>query len=308
MANRKPVTARAIEANSGIRRKFARKLQAFCRSFSRQAADEIFLHLARTSLVAKDWSLSNPKTEEDKALLREISRGVLASWKRDPERFRQNIEGYVAVHIGEWTANASQAAKKLAVWVARCIAADVTAAQRRSYIAAGLSPEWMREKWTIPVVRQHISAQAVQELPALVDWCTELITKMATRDVDRLQQVILKGFGEGRTVSEVRAQLLQTEGFDLMRATNVAIDQTNKITQGILRANDEALGVTEGVWIHVPGKFTSRETHIGMNGKRFNLKDGMFDPAVGKNVHCGELPYCRCIYRPVISFEKIAKS
>lgn len=301
----KPKAARAIEANSGIRRKFAKKLHSFARSFSRQVADEIFLHLAETAQIAQDWSLSNPKTKEDKELLREISRGVLAAWKRDPEGFRQNIEAYVAKHVGEWTENANRAAQKLAIWVARCVAADVTAAQRQAYTAAGLSPDWMRQKWTVPIVHQRISQRAAREIPALVAWSTELITKTATRDIDRLQQVIVTSLSEGRTVQEVRDQLLQTEGFSLERATNVAIDQTNKITQGIARANDAELGIEEGIWIHVPGKYSSRETHMAMNGKRFNLERGMYDDDAEQFCVPGQLPYCRCIYRPIISFDKM---
>ena len=37
-----------------------------------------------------------------------------------------------------------------------------------------------------------------------------------------------------------------------------------------------------------------------MNGKRFNLQQGMFDPEVNRFIQCAELPYCRCVYRTVI--------
>lgn len=307
MAKARPKTARAIEPNAGIRRKFAKKLYSFHLSFSKQFADEIFLHLAKTHAIAKDWSLSNPTTQEDKDLLREVSSAVLAAWKRNPEAFKSDIEGYVDKNIGSWLMNATHAAERLAVWVARCLAADVTSAQRQAYRAAGISSSFMSEKWTIPLIRQQrISPTAARILPELIKWSAELITRTAQRDIERIQQVIVKGFEEGQSVKELRQTLRNTDGFSIERANNVAIDQTNKIVQGIARANDADIGVTEGIWVHVPGEFSSRETHKEMNGSRFDIETGMYDPKEGRLVQPGELPFCRCVYKPVIDFAKIA--
>ena len=30
---------------------------------------------------------------------------------------------------------------------------------------------------------------------------------------------------------------------------------------------------------------------------RFNLDEGLYDPAVGRKVMTGELPFCRCVFR-----------
>ncbi len=302
---RRPKTARAIEANVGIRSKLRRRIEALIKEFNQHAADDIFLYLAQKSVLAQDRSLSKPLLPEDKALLREVSRAVLGAWVRDKEAFSADIDGYVARNIGRWGIEVSTAATKLSIWVARAIAADVTASQRSAYVAAGLSPDFLRDRWTVPVVRQRIGKTAAQRLPDLIKWSTELITRMTMRDVQRLQDVITQGFINGQSVAQIRQVLSSTSGFNADRAKNVAIDQTNKITQGILRANDEDLGITQGIWIHVPGQYTSRETHIAFNGKIFDLDKGMYDRDVGSHVVPGELPYCRCIYRPVLPFEAL---
>ena len=108
--------------------------------------------------------------------------------------------------------------------------------------------------------------------------------------------------GQGHTVSKVKQTLRSFGGFDESTATSLAIDQTCRITQSILRANDAELGVTKGVWIHVPGQYTSRETHRALHGKTFDLDVGLYDKDVGANVVPGELRFCRCIYRPVLPF------
>lgn len=78
------------------------------------------------------------------------------------------------------------------------------------------------------------------------------------------------------------------------RAYLIAKDQMNKITQQWARYDAMAYGATAGVWIHVPGEFTSRETHIHMNGQKFDLQTGLFDPDVNKNVLPADLPFCWC--------------
>lgn len=296
----RPKTARAIEANVGIRQAFAKRLTRLSSDFMKTIANEIFLHMANQGVLAKDWSLSKPTLENDKRRLREIRRAVLRAWKRDPEAFKADIEGYVQKNIGKWTVEVNTASEKLATWLAKNIASDVTTTQRKAYEVAGISPDVFKQKWSIPNVRQHISPTAAKRIPDIVKDATELITKMTVRDVTRLQDVIVNGLTQGQSVDRVRRTLAAFQGFDKDRASRVAIDQTNKITQGILRANDEDLGVTEGIWIHVPGQYTSRSTHKAMHGKRFKISEGLYDSDVGKYVVPGQCPFCRCIYRPVL--------
>ena len=218
---------------------------------------------------------------------------VLAKWSRNPEFFKDHVDQFIAQHLGSWIAKATPQARKIAEWVARSTAADVTASQRQAYVAAGLPLDFMAEKWTIPVVRQHISQKAADELPSIIEWSTN----MAVNDVQRLQDVIVSTLADGKNITSMRKLLGVTSGFDADRAKRVAIDQTNKIANGILRANDSSLGITEGIWVHVPGQFSSRETH-----------KGMFDPAVNRFVQCGQEPFCRCMYRPALNFSQLLKT
>lgn len=274
-------------------------------------ADDIFLHLANKGAIAKDWSLSKPKTEKDKERLREIGAAVLQAYKRDPEAFKGDIDAYVSANIVKWTGDVTRAAEKLARWVARSIAIDATDSQRRAYLAAGVSADFLLKAWADPQatprvwsISPRIGPTAVKRLPEIVQWSTELITKMEVRNLTRLQDVIVAGLVDGHSVETIRKTLSTFKGFDADRASNVALDQTNKITNAILEANDSDLGVTEGIWIHVPGQYTSRQSHRHMDGKKFNLEKGMFDPEVNKYIKPSELYFCRCIYRPILPFEK----
>lgn len=295
-------TARAQEANVGIRNKFAKKLVQFSNQFRSMVLNDILLHLASEGALAEDESFFKNLDERKRKLVQSLRNKVLSAWKTNPEAFKDDIEGYVESRLADWTLEANKQARLIALWLARSVAADVSASQRQTYTVAGMPPDYIKLKFVIPVMRSRMSQRAAEVFPFLVESSTELITKMSVRDVQKLQNLLIKSFAEGHDVSKVKSLLLTMDGFNADRAKNVALDQTNKITTGIQIANDEDLGITEGVWVHVPGQYSSRHTHVAMNGKKFNLREGLFDSDVKRNVQPSELPYCRCTYRAVMPF------
>ena len=121
--------------------------------------------------------------------------------------------------------------------------------------------------------------------------------------MERIGEVVIKGLDEGLDYDALRRELKATRGFDADRANRVALDQINKINQQVQAANAASIGITQAIWKHVPGQYTSRKSHIEMDGKTFDLHEGLFDPEVGYKVHCGELPFCRCTARLIIPRE-----
>ena len=113
----------------------------------------------------------------------------------------------------------------------------------------------------------------------------EAITKEATK---AYREKFIKQLS--KSVDEIDKQALN-------RASLIARDQNNKITQQLMATNAQALGATKGVWLHVPGKYSARVTHIAMNGKVFDLDKGLHDTSVGREVKPGELPYCNCQFK-----------
>lgn len=106
--------------------------------------------------------------------------------------------------------------------------------------------------------------------------------------------IALKPIIKKQLVEKMQNETKQIERRALHRAALIARDQTNKATQQLATANAQALGATKGRWIHVPGKYSSRKTHVEMNGKVFPLSDGLYDKDVHRNVKPGELIYCNC--------------
>ncbi len=82
--------------------------------------------------------------------------------------------------------------------------------------------------------------------------------------------------------------------------TTSSYEQAFRAAEAIKRVEDERLGVKVGIWVHVPGKYTSRATHRAMHGKPFLLSEGLYDSAVGRKVLPGELVACQCEYRAFV--------
>lgn len=88
------------------------------------------------------------------------------------------------------------------------------------------------------------------------------------------------------------------------RAALISRDQVQKATQEFARENAKAYGATKAEWIHIPGEKSSRITHMHMDGKEFNIDEGLYDEAVQRKVKPGELPYCMCSQRFIFPEEE----
>lgn len=150
--------------------------------------------------------------------------------------------------------------------------------------------------------RKHffITPQAINELPGMVADTTSLISNITTSELTNIRSAFMDAYEGHGTYSQIVEALGRSSSFTAQRAQRVAIDQTLKLNQQIQQANCKGLGITRGVWIHVPGKYTSRESHIEMNGKEFDLSKGLYDKEVGRNVMPGELYWCRCQFRSIL--------
>lgn len=127
--------------------------------------------------------------------------------------------------------------------------------------------------------------------------------KMVRPYLADVEGIVLRGVSMGRNLKYIREELDKRYDITTKRANLIARDQLDKATQAIQRTRDKEIGITEGIWVHMPGQKTSRETHIAMNGTQFKLEGddkGLYDSDVKRNVLPSELPACRCCYRAVL--------
>lgn len=283
---RKVRLCRAVESNVGERRAYKKQLVRIQRDFQSYVLGEIFIELERQNALTFDAKLPNSQD------LKDLKRKTLKLLRRgsDFETFLQDI---IAKNLKRWLDALRQVSTGVAERFVKKAMSSSTHAQKAALIAAGVKPSLLKEAWTVPVVgKQYLSPEAASAMPAMVRENVELITHIGENDVTRITEVLTQGLQEGMDYDALRRELNATNGFDGARAERVALDQINKINQQVQIMNAKSLGCTHARWKHVPGQYTSRKTHMAMDGKTFDLNVGLFDETVGRNVIPGQLPYC----------------
>lgn len=192
-------------------------------------------------------------------------------------------------------------AKQVSRWYCRQLLRNISADQKRALKKAGISTAWLKQKWTVQIVRgQYVAPSVAKKLPEQVEANAALITKLCERSAQKVQNAIAEGISKGYNLSRLTEKINSLENMDEARAARVALDQSCKLNQFIQVENSKALGVKEGIWVHVPGQYESRASHMKMNGKKFDLEKGMYDPDVEDYIQPGELPYCRCCFKAIL--------
>ena len=288
----KTKVTRAIEPNQGVQKKFQKKLLSFQKEFQAMVLKDIVQALQDKSLLAADAKPSK------KGKMTPIAGAVAVSLF---------VSRFVKNNLTRWNKYLRAKAKTLASWFCRSVAGSTTQAQKQALALAGVPHLRIKKCFGIPVInRQYVSEKAAKNLPKYIDEVTNLISGISTGEVARLQDVLVSGLEYGQSLEKIKNVLMTFKDFDAKRASRVALDQSIKINQQIQRDNAIDVGVTHAIWVHVPGQYTSRQSHMRMNGKKFEINQGMYDPAVNKYVKPGELPYCRCIMRLVVDEDTLS--
>ena len=283
--------SRAIEPNQGIQRKFEKRLQALNADFKRMILRETFQALQDQGMLATDEKPS------EKSMLASIASG---------KRFSEFHQRFIKNNLLRWNRYYASRAQSLVSWFVKSTAGATSEAQKKALEVAGVPRLRIVKRFGIPVInRQYISPNAAKKLGSYIEEVTNLVTKISNEEVERLQDVVASGLENGQSLNQIRRTLNTFSSFDDNRAKRVALDQSTKINQEVQRQNAKELGITQAVWKHVPGKYTSRVSHSAMDGKKFDIDKGMWDEEVGRYVKPGELPYCRCVMQLIFDDEDV---
>ena len=141
------------------------------------------------------------------------------------------------------------------------------------------------------------SAAAYQ---AVVAENVNLITSIPEQYIKDVESRVWNAVMHGGDLHELSVGLRKTYGITRERAALIARDQNAKAKAVIERARRQELGITRAVWIHSTGGKVPRATHVAMNGKPYDIAQGMYDSAEGRYVLPGELINCRCTSKAVI--------
>lgn len=189
-----------------------------------------------------------------------------------------------------WEKRFEKAAPKLAEYFAQSVRGQT---ERR--LKEILRDSGVTVKFTMtPELRDIMRAEIAENV--------SLIKSIPQQFHTQVEGLVMRSVATGRDLSTLTADLQERFGITERRAKKIALDQNNKATSAIRRERETAVGIEEGVWLHSHAGKVPRPTHLANHGKRFNLREGWYDPdpKVRRNIWPGELITCRCTWRAVV--------
>ncbi len=138
--------------------------------------------------------------------------------------------------------------------------------------------------------------------------CILLLEEVEERHFDKIYEAALRSITAGRDLSVLCNALMHMNisGMTKGRASEIARTLNNKATALMTQGRQEALGITQAVWLYSgapceinPKAPTGQDTaHRAANGKPFDVSKGMF--LNGKWTWPGVEPGCRCASKSVV--------
>lgn len=194
----------------------------------------------------------------------------------------------------KWQKDFNDAAEKVAEWFVQNDVRHVKNATREAFKAAGLA-ELMTVKF------KYMSRRERDVLQSLIIENVNLIKSIPSQYLTEVQGLVQRCVQNGRDLGYLTDELAKRYSITRRRAATIARDQTDKATENLTRARMQSLGITKGVWMHTSAGKTYRQSHVEMDGKEFDLSEGLYDKEVGRNVFPAELVNCRCTFRILLN-------
>jgi SPP1 gp7 family putative phage head morphogenesis protein len=187
-----------------------------------------------------------------------------------------------------WQKNFDEAALEMAEYFSRSVAERSSGALMAILKKAGFTVKF---KMT-PAMRDIMQATIGQQV--------SLIKSIPSQYFTNIEGLVMRSVQTGRDLGQLTKDLQGQFGVTRRRAAFIARDQNNKATASMTRARQDELGITQAIWVHSGAGKHPRPTHLDMNGQKYDVKKGMWDPAVKRWIFPGEEINCRCFCRSVI--------
>jgi SPP1 gp7 family putative phage head morphogenesis protein len=144
------------------------------------------------------------------------------------------------------------------------------------------------------------TAGMAQVYRAVIAENVNLIKSIPQQFLKDVESSVWQAVMTGGKLGALTSGIQRAYGVSFKRAAFIARDQSSKAKAVMEEQRRSELGIKEAVWMHSHAGKVPRPTHVAMNGKRYVIKAGMYDPAVKKNIWPGTEINCRCTSRAII--------
>lgn len=133
----------------------------------------------------------------------------------------------------------------------------------------------------------------------------DLIQTIPHDTLGRMQEVVLKSYLDGKSVTEIAKDIQKEYRTTKSHARLLARDQVGKLNAQITKHQQESAGVKKYIW-RTAGDGRVRDSHRELNNTTHSWDDPpVVDRKTGRRAHPGEDYQCRCVALPVFDFEEL---
>lgn len=149
-------------------------------------------------------------------------------------------------------------------------------------------------------VEFSMTAEAQDVMTATINEQIGLIRSISQQHLSQVEGLVMRSVSQGRDLGYLVKELEARYAITKRRAVLIARDQNNKATAAMLRARQDALGITQAQWVHSGGGKHPRPEHEDAGRKKliYDVMKGAY--LDGKWVWPGTEISCRCVSRPII--------
>lgn len=188
----------------------------------------------------------------------------------------------------QWLKNFDEGARDLAAYFAQDVSLRSDAQLKAALKKAGISIKFKMTPAQKDIMQATINANV------------SLIKSIPQEYLKNVEGAVMRSVQTGRDLGALSKELQKKFGVSKRKAALISKDQNNKATSAFNRARQQELGITEAIWMHSHAGEVPRPTHLAMNGKKYDVTQGMWDKDEGAYIWPGQLINCRCTSRSVI--------
>jgi SPP1 gp7 family putative phage head morphogenesis protein len=144
------------------------------------------------------------------------------------------------------------------------------------------------------------TSKSVEAYQAVIASNVALIKSIPQQYLKDVQASVWDSVMKGGDLATLSKSIQKNYGVGYRRAALIARTENFKAKAVIENVRRQELGLTEAIWMHSSAGKVPRPTHVAMNGKKYELKKGMYDSHEGEFVFPGQLINCRCTSRAVL--------
>lgn len=295
VSSRKPKTIRQVQPNAGIRVEYAARMRRLVeemeRSYERWLVACYRANKPRMAMDSVTFPTTTAAYVNDPAAFARISWDEYGGgWMALDASPAAELQRELRQLGAKWQKRFDEGAPELARWFSKRVTRRSEDALRATLKKAGYTV-----KFTMTRKMQDVFAATVAEN-------VSLIKSIPSQFHTQVEGVVMRSVATGRDLHQLTKDLQHQFGVTERRAKFIALDQNNKATGALMRVRHLELGMDEGIWLHSHAGKEPRPTHLANHGKKFSIAEGWFDPdpRVRRRIRPGELPGCRCTFRPIV--------